>query len=75
MTLEHDITDLRKRAERLGYRIVKSRSERVSADDFGEYRLIDAAENFVIAGSRYDPDASDLAGWLDWLEESEHADE
>ena len=71
MTLEHDII---KRAERLGCRIVKSRSKIISADDLGGFRLIDLAGGFVLAGARFDLDLEDVAGWLDWLEESEHAD-
>ena len=44
---------LRKRLSRAGYKLTKSRKAQ-SIDNFGEYMLIDAATNIVVAGSRYD---------------------
>jgi hypothetical protein len=54
---------LRRAAARAGYRMTKSR-RRLSLDNFGDYRLIDASTNFPVFGFRFDADLDDVDRFL-----------
>jgi hypothetical protein len=54
---------LRARAKRNGYRLCKSRRN-IDLDNFGGYTLLDASQNFVVRGSRFDATLEDIADFL-----------
>jgi len=56
---------LRRQAERLGLMLRKSRARRIHIDNLGDYMLVDAARNFVVAGDRYNLDLDAVQTELD----------
>ena len=54
---------LRKLAARHGYSIRKSRKA-ISADNLGDYMLVDARWNFVVAGGRFDASLDEIGELL-----------
>ena len=59
---------LRRRARRLGLILRKSRARRWSMDNRGQYRLIDADRNLIVAGERFECDLAATAEFLDRYE-------
>ncbi len=55
---------VRSLARKNGYMVRKSRSRTVHADNFGEYMLVDAGQNAVVLGGRYDASLEEIADWL-----------
>lgn len=55
------ISNLKKRAKAAGIRFNKSRSRNITADNLGEYQVIDIAGNYVIRGSRFDCSLDEVA--------------
>ena len=51
---------LRSKAQRLGYRVMKSRDRRTHANNSGGFMLVNASQNFVVAGERYDLTLGDV---------------
>jgi len=50
-------------AKRDGWALRKSRA-RLGLDNWGGYQIIDAGDNTVAAGSRYELELEDVADWL-----------
>lgn len=65
MSERADISRLRRRAAKLGYRIAKSNWRRDSIDNLGGYQIVDAGYNVVVDGSRFNLEISDVRAWLD----------
>ncbi len=55
---------LRKRANRKGYNILKSRVQNLHADNLGEYMLVDRRLNSSVLGGRYDASLDDIEEFL-----------
>jgi hypothetical protein len=57
---------LRRRADRAGYGVRKSRSrsEYPTLDDYGEYMLVDVSSNVSVIGHKFDASLSDVAEFL-----------
>ena len=49
----------RRAAKRVGLRAIKSRKDH-SLDNFGDFMLVDAAQNDVVCGSRFDLTADEV---------------
>ncbi len=54
---------IRRALNKAGYSLHKSRGS-VNADNLGGYMIIDIRGNYVVAGSRYDMELSDVEDWL-----------
>jgi hypothetical protein len=64
MQLEKSQEDrIRRTARTRGYHVRKSRRS-VSADNFGDYMLVDLAHNVVALGPRYDASLDDIEAFL-----------
>ncbi|KAB2738450.1 hypothetical protein F9K90_07130 [Brucella anthropi] len=50
------LSTLRRRAEKLGWAIHKSRTRNIHANDHGEYMLIDQNRGTLVTGANYDAD-------------------
>jgi hypothetical protein len=59
---------LRRQAKRLGLVLRHSRARHVHVDDFGDYMLIDADGNYVVAGSRFELSLTAVQEFLDQYE-------
>ena len=57
-------TSVRHRAKRLGYCVIKSRQRKPNIDNHGYYRLIDANNNWVVLGERFDARLEDIDEFL-----------
>jgi hypothetical protein len=55
---------IRNRADRAGYRVIKSRKVVATSEDQGKYMLIEADTWLPVCGYRYDADLADLAEFL-----------
>lgn len=55
---------LRRRADRQGFLLRKSRSRRWSIDNHGGFMIVDARNGVVVAGERYDLDPEAVELWL-----------
>ena len=57
---------VRSKAARAGYRVCKSRQWKhvPHLDNFGEYMLVEAANNLVVLGQRYDATLDDIEEYL-----------
>lgn len=55
---------LRRTARRLGLALRKSRVRSIHLDDFGEYMILDATSNAVVAGARSDYTIDDVEEFL-----------
>jgi hypothetical protein len=55
---------LRRWATRLGLILRKGRARNWNVDDHGGYMLVDAYQNYVCAGSRFDLTLDDVETWL-----------
>ena len=55
---------VRRRAKRLGYYVAKSRRRKPNIDNHGYYRLIDANNNWVVLGERFDARLEDIDEFL-----------
>lgn len=55
---------IRARALRSGYFVCKSRT-RQSIDNFGEYKLMEAAHNIPVLGFRFDASLEQIAAYID----------
>lgn len=53
----------RRAAKRLGLFARKSRRFLGSLDNLGEFRLVDAVGNFVVAGERFDMTPEEVIDW------------
>jgi hypothetical protein len=58
-----NVSAVRSRARRIGFDVRKSRRS-ISANNFGEYMLVDDL-NRVVLGSNYDATIEDIAGYID----------
>ena len=58
----------RRKAKRLGLRLVKSRVRSININDHGGYMMVDNQNNFVVAGSKFDMDLEDVNNWLNEYE-------
>jgi hypothetical protein len=56
---------LRRQAGRLGLVLRKSRARLWSLDNRGEYMVIDANSNFIVAGEKFDRSLDQVAKFLD----------
>lgn len=56
---------VRRKARRLGYRLRKSRTVNVHANDFGEFGLLDKQDGYPIVGWNYDASLEEIEGFLD----------
>lgn len=54
---------IRRALKKAGYRLCKARGS-VNADNLGGYMIVDLYGNYVVAGSRYSLDLSDVKAWL-----------
>lgn len=54
----------RRAAKRAGYRLQKSRSRTFHMNDYGEFMIVDAESDCVVAGSRYDMSAEDVLSFF-----------
>ena len=54
---------IRKLATRCGYRVLKSRKA-ISADNLGDYMLVDARGNFLVIGPRFDASLDEIEQYL-----------
>lgn len=54
---------VRKLAKRRDYRVEKSRKD-LSLDNFGHYMLVEASNNTVVLGSRYDATLEQISHFL-----------
>ena len=61
---------LRRWAKRLGLKLVKSRAFKIHLDNFGNFQIIDANWNRVLAGSRYELSLDDVENFLTQYEGS-----
>ena len=61
---------LRRRANRLGYRLCKSRARILHSNDCGHWQVLDAHSNTVVDGLNYDADTKSLEAWFTDLEAS-----
>jgi hypothetical protein len=52
----------------VGLRATKSRWQRGSVDNYGEFMLVDAFSNTPVSGFRYDLSAEDLIAYCDECE-------
>jgi hypothetical protein len=59
---------LRRRAERLGLRLRKSRARHLHSDDFGKYMVLDPDRNLILDGGRFDLELDDVEAFLDQYE-------
>ena len=57
-------TSVRRRARRLGYCVIKSRQRKPNIANHGYYRLIDANNNWVVLGERFDARLEDIDEFL-----------
>ena len=66
MTKTQSLTEnqVRRLAHKNGCMVRKSRSRTIHADNLGEYMLVDAGQNFLVLGARYDASLEDIADWL-----------
>ena len=58
------VSNLRRRAEKLGFRFIKSNWRKDSIDNLGGYQVIEIARNLVVDGSRFDCDLGDVADFI-----------
>lgn len=68
MTDSARLQRLRRKADKLGYRIHKNRVKSPNLDDHGGYQVVDNETNGVSAGRRFD---LDLGGVEAFLEEAD----
>jgi hypothetical protein len=61
---------LRRKAQRLGLQLSKSRAKRWSIDNHLGYMIIDAYLNAVIKGARYDLSIEEVDEYLNWYEQN-----
>ena len=54
---------LRRLARSGGYSLHKSRAG-FSADNFGDFMVVDDSRNFIVAGERFDMTLDDVEEWL-----------
>ena len=54
---------LRRLARRGGYSLHKSRAG-FSADNLGDFMVVDDSRNFIVAGERFDMTLDDVEEWL-----------
>ena len=54
---------VRSLARRHGYRVRKSRRV-ISLDNFGLYMLVDAEQNAIVLGERFDADLADIEAFF-----------
>lgn len=59
---------LRRRLEKAGAVLHKSRIKQTHADNFGGYMIVDAYSSALIAGGRFDLDIDDVKVWTEYLE-------
>lgn len=59
---------LRRRAQRQGFRLMKSRRRDPQALDYGTYMLVDASTSGVVASAGNNGFGLDLDGVEEWLE-------
>ena len=57
-------TAVRRLAAKHGHRLCKSRARHISANNLGEYMLIDVEKNFAVLGWHYDANLDDVYRWL-----------
>ena len=55
---------IRRKAQRLGYRIHKSRTKKPHGDDFGGYQLLCAPYGGVVFGERFELCLTDIQDYL-----------
>ena len=55
---------VRRRAQKEGLLLRKSRARTAHLDDHGEYRLVDANLNAIVAGEKFDMTLDDVENWL-----------
>jgi hypothetical protein len=57
---------VRRLAVQYGYRVCKSRQRNnvPNLDNFGDYKLVDAAGNYPVLGFKYDATREDIEGYL-----------
>jgi hypothetical protein len=60
---------IRRRAQRLGFALRKSRARYLHMDDFGEYQLIDPDRTAIVWGEKFDLSLEDVERYLDEVEE------
>jgi hypothetical protein len=59
MTLS--VSNLKRRAKRVGIRFCRSNWRRDSIDNLGGYQVMDVARNCVVEGDRFNADLEDVA--------------
>jgi hypothetical protein len=64
-------TRLRRKLERMGYRLMKSRRRDPDAYDYGGYMIIDAQKNTIVYGSSPIAFCLSLQDVEDWTKEGE----
>lgn len=62
---------LRRKADKLGYRIHKSRVETPNLDDHGGYMIVHNETNGVSAGRRFDLDLDGVEAFLEEADDGE----
>lgn len=55
------ISNLRRRAKRLGLRFFMSNWRKETIDNCGGYQVVDVSRNFVVDGARFDCSLDDVA--------------
>jgi hypothetical protein len=64
-TLKTRDSQLRRKADRLGYRLIKSRAKIWNYNNQLGYMITDKWRNYVVAGSQMDMSLDDVSSWLD----------
>ena len=55
---------LRRRLQKAGYALHKSRAKNIHPNDFGGYMIVDVRLNAVVGGSRFDFDLEDVEDFV-----------
>jgi hypothetical protein len=58
---------VRRLAVQYGYRVCKSRQRNnvPNLDNFGDYKLVDAADNYPVLGFKYDATLDQIRQWIE----------
>jgi hypothetical protein len=59
---------LRRRLNKYGYRLQKSRIRNTNIDNFGGYRISDLRTCFIILGSRYEFSLKDVEEFISYIQ-------
>ncbi len=61
---DHQERTLRRRLQKAGYALHKSRAKSIYANDFGGYMIVDVRLNAVVGGGKFDFDLEDVEDFV-----------